>query len=78
MIPHPDSTIFLVDIYHRETQAEAARMRLVREAYGDGPTAHAVAAMTCRQLGAMLVRAQHHLECIKRMPTLPQRGAFLR
>jgi hypothetical protein len=78
MIPHPDSMIFLVDIYHRETQAEAARMRQVREAYGDGLRVHTVVAAARHQLGAMLVYARQRLGLIRWTLTLHRSGAFPR
>jgi hypothetical protein len=78
MIPHPDSMIFLVDIYHRETQAEAARTRQVREAYGDGLRVHTFVAMACGQLGAILAYTRQQLERMRWTLTLHRRGAFPR
>jgi hypothetical protein len=78
MNPHPDSMIFLAGIRHHELQAEAARFRLAREAYGDGPTMHATISTACRQLRATIVHVRQKLEIISWTPAVLQRGAFPR
>jgi hypothetical protein len=78
MNPHPDSVFILVDIRHHDLQAEAARYRLAREAYGDGFTVRAAMSTARRQLDVTLVRVRQHLDSVRWTPALPRRGAFSR
>lgn len=57
MHPHPDSLLLLADIRYHELQNEAARTRLVREAYGNGPPLSSVVVAMGSRLGLALTRA---------------------
>ncbi|MBA2597869.1 MAG: hypothetical protein H0V00_14685 [Chloroflexia bacterium] len=75
---HRDSILWLADIRYRELQEDAARIRLIREAYGDAPLMRCALATACRHLEEMIGRARRYLEFVGWTPTVLRRGAVPR
>jgi hypothetical protein len=78
MHSNPNAVLMLAYSRCRELQDEAARLRLVREAHGDDPTAYPAISTVCRHLGVPIGRILQQLEPIRWTVLLPIRGAFLR
>jgi hypothetical protein len=78
MVPHPNNLMMLADIRNRALQDEAARIRLLLEAQGDGHPKRAALATAHRQLDAMIIRVRQTLESVRWTPTLPRRAAVTR
>ena len=78
MHSNPNAMLMLADSRCRELLDEAARLRLNREAYGNGPTEHLAIPTAGRQLGVTIGRVLQHLESVRCAISLTSRRAFSR